>query len=345
MPSALVRSTFRSPVGRLTLVASATGLRAVLWPTDDPARVPSVDGARRGRNDVIGETERQLGEYFAGRRRTFELPLEPIGTEFQLAVWNVLRTIPYGATMSYAQQAAILGDPKKARAVGSANGRNPLSIVVPCHRVVGTSGSLTGFAGGVEAKKTLLDLERRNAPARLRVRSADEDPRLAEMFAKGLTAPDGRPLNIFGTLANHPDLLRRWLVFASHVLSKNTIAPRERELLILRTGWNCGSRYEWGQHVVIARAVGLTDAEIERVTKGPSNKWGARDRALLVAADELHHDRCIGDETWRMLEEHLSTEQILDLIATVGNYNLVAMFLNSTRVELDAGVPDDPRLG
>jgi alkylhydroperoxidase family enzyme len=97
--------------------------------------------------------------------------------------------------------------------------------------------------------------------------------------------------------------------------------------------------------VVIARAVGLTDAEIERVTKGPSNTWGARDRALLVAADELHHDRRIGDETWRMLEEHLSTEQILDLIATVGNYNLVAMFLNSTRVELDAGVPDDPRLG
>jgi methylated-DNA-[protein]-cysteine S-methyltransferase len=105
----------------------------------------------------------QLDEYFAGRRREFDLPLDPVGTEFQRSAWNVLRTIPYGATMSYGEQAAALGDAKKARAVGSANGRNPLSIVVPCHRVIGTSGKLTGFAGGIEAKRYLLEMERRNA--------------------------------------------------------------------------------------------------------------------------------------------------------------------------------------
>jgi methylated-DNA-[protein]-cysteine S-methyltransferase len=122
-----------------------------------------VAGARSGRHAVLDTTMAQLDEYFAGRRREFDLPLDPVGTEFQRSAWNVLRTIPYGATMSYGEQAAALGDAKKARAVGSANGRNPLSIVVPCHRVIGTSGKLTGFAGGIEAKRYLLELERRNA--------------------------------------------------------------------------------------------------------------------------------------------------------------------------------------
>jgi methylated-DNA-[protein]-cysteine S-methyltransferase len=345
MPSPLVRSTYRSLVGRLTLVASPTGLRAVLWPTDDPARVASATGARAGRNEIIDRAVDQLDEYFAGCRREFDLPLEPIGTPFQLAVWNVLRSIPYGTTLSYAEQAAILGDPKKARAVGAANGRNPLSIVVPCHRVIGAAGGLTGFAGGTNAKRHLLELEKRHAPPRLTVRTSHEDSRLAELFAKGLTSSTGAPLNIFGTLAHHPDLLRRWLVFAGHVLSKNTIAPRERELLILRTGWNCSSRYEWGQHVSIARACGLSDVEIERVTVGPKAKWSTLDRLLLTAADELHRDRRIGDATWNDLSTHYSTEQMLDLIATVGNYNLVAMFLNTLRVQLDEGVVDEPRLG
>ncbi|MFM8848006.1 MAG: methylated-DNA--[protein]-cysteine S-methyltransferase [Actinomycetota bacterium] len=344
MDGELVRHTYRSPVGRLTLVASSTGLRAVLWPHDDPARVPSVGGARAGRNGVIELTVTQLDEYFAGRRRDFDLPIEPRGTAFQESVWRVLRTIPYGSTMTYAEQAAVLGDAKKARAVGAANGRNPLSIVVPCHRVIGASGDLTGFAGGTTAKKALLELERRHAPPRVRVRTADEDPRLAEMFAKGLTAPSGAPLNIFGSLAHHPDLLRRWLVFAGHVLSKNTIGPRERELLILRTGWNCNSPYEWGQHVLIARACGLSDSEIERVGDGPTAKWSDLDRLLLLAADELHRDQRIGEATWIGLSSRLSTEQMLDVIATVGNYHLVAMFLNSLRVELDEGVPDEPRL-
>lgn len=344
MTSSLVRATYSSPVGRLTLVASETGLRAVLWPSDDPTRVPTVVGAMARRNEVIDRAVSQLDEYFAGQRREFDLPLEPVGTPFQQSVWNVLRAIPYGSTMTYAEQAAALGDAKKARAVGSANGRNPLSIVVPCHRVIGASGALTGFAGGTAAKKRLLDLERRYAPPRLSVRTAADDPRLAEMFAKGLTAANGEPLNIFGSLAHHPDLLRRWLVFAGHVLSKNTIAPRERELLILRTGWNCKSSYEWGQHVLIARECGLSDVEIERVTAGPTAKWLPIDRLLLIAADELHEHQRLSDQTWRALSEHLTTEQMLDVIATVGNYHLVAMFLNTLRVQLDAGVPDEPRL-
>jgi 4-carboxymuconolactone decarboxylase len=178
-------------------------------------------------------------------------------------------------------------------------------------------------------------------PPRLEPRRADDDPRLAELFDKGLTGPDGRPLNIFGTLAHHPDLLRRWLVFASHVLAKSTLTPRDRELLILRTGWNCRSRYEFAQHVVIGRAAGLTDDEIHATTIGPlAEGWSDHDRLLLVAADELHASSSLGDATWDGLRGELSVEQVLDVIATVGNYHLVAMFLNATRVALDAGIPD-----
>jgi O-6-methylguanine DNA methyltransferase len=247
--------------------------------------------------------------------------------------------------MSYGEQATVLGDPNKARAVGTANGRNPISIVVPCHRVIGANGSLTGFAGGMKAKKFLLDLEKKNAPARLPIRKANEDPRLTEMFSKGLTGPNGDPLNIFGVLGNHPDMLRRWLVFAAHVLSKNTLTARDRELLILRTGWNCRSRYEWGQHVEIALRCDISAAEIKAVKKGASaSTWSPIDKLLLTAADELHNEYALSDATWRALTKHYSNEQVLDLIATVGNYHLVAMFLNSTKVPIDAGIPDDPDL-
>ncbi|MDA0371093.1 MAG: carboxymuconolactone decarboxylase family protein [Actinomycetota bacterium] len=181
---------------------------------------------------------------------------------------------------------------------------------------------------------------------RLPVRGSGDDPRLSELFAKGLTGPEGDPLNIFGVLGNHPDMLKRWLVFATHVLSKNTLSPRDRELLILRTGWNCGSKYEWGQHVVIARDCGISDHEIESVKEGPSaSSWSSHDRMLLVAADELHQHQTLSDHAWNGLTATYSTEQVLDVIATVGNYHLVAMFLNSTGVPLDAGVPDDPEVG
>jgi methylated-DNA-[protein]-cysteine S-methyltransferase len=149
-----------SPVGRLTLVASDEGLSAVLWEDDRPGRVPlSIAGEDRA-HPVLVDAERQLGEYFAGKRTRFELPLDVVGTPFQRQVWDVLRTIPFGETRSYAEIAARIGRPRAVRAVGAANGRNPLSIVAPCHRVIGSSGELTGFAGGLDVKARLLAFER-----------------------------------------------------------------------------------------------------------------------------------------------------------------------------------------
>ena len=154
--------TMDSPVGALRLIAGERGLRAILWDAEDAARIASVDDADlvEGRNAVLDQAVAQLEEYFAGTRREFDIPLDPQGTPFQQSAWLVLRTIPYGRTMSYGEQARRLGDPNKARAVGAANGKNPLSIVVPCHRVIGSTGDLTGFGGGLEAKSWLLDHER-----------------------------------------------------------------------------------------------------------------------------------------------------------------------------------------
>ncbi|TCM17137.1 methylated-DNA-[protein]-cysteine S-methyltransferase [Novosphingobium sp. PhB165] len=155
----LYRTPMPSPVGELTLVASDGGLVAVLWENDDPRRVPLdglVDGAG---HPVLTQTEAQLGDYFAGRRTVFDLPLDFRGTDFQKSVWHALLTIPFGETRSYREIAEAIGRPTASRAVGAANGRNPVSIIAPCHRVIGSSGKLTGFAGGLEAKAFLLELE------------------------------------------------------------------------------------------------------------------------------------------------------------------------------------------
>ncbi|ASZ14923.1 methylated-DNA--[protein]-cysteine S-methyltransferase [Chitinophaga pendula] len=148
-----------SPVGRLKLVASDKGLAAILWENDVPTRTRIRHYEVDEQHPVLLETERQLKEYFKGERKEFELELNPVGTDFQRSVWHILTTIPYGKTLSYGDIARQLGDIKAVRAVGAANGRNPISIVVPCHRVIGASGHLTGFAGGLEAKAYLLTLE------------------------------------------------------------------------------------------------------------------------------------------------------------------------------------------
>jgi len=150
-----------SPVGELSLIAGDRGLRAILWGAEDAARLASINKGDlvEGPSAVLDQAVAELEEYFAGTRREFDLPLDPVGTPFQQSAWMVLRTIPYGCTMSYGEQARRLGDPNKARAVGAANGKNPLSIVVPCHRVIGSTGHLTGFGGGLEAKSWLLDHE------------------------------------------------------------------------------------------------------------------------------------------------------------------------------------------
>lgn len=148
-----------SPVGELTLVARGSKLVAILWDNDRPTRVKV--GAMRDddTNPTLVETARQLREYFAGERTVFEIDLEFHGTEFQKRVWHALLTIPFGETRSYRDIAVQIGNHRATRAVGAANGRNPLSIVAPCHRVIGTSGDLTGFAGGKDRKSALLALE------------------------------------------------------------------------------------------------------------------------------------------------------------------------------------------
>jgi methylated-DNA-[protein]-cysteine S-methyltransferase len=154
-----VYKTMDSPVGKLTLVASNEGLAAILWENDRPGRVRLTIDAQDDTHPVLLEAERQLGEYFGGRRKTFALKLDLAGTAFQRKVWNALLTIPFGETRSYAQIARQIGSPAAVRAVGAANGKNPVSIVAPCHRVIGSTGKLTGFAGGLDVKAHLLSLE------------------------------------------------------------------------------------------------------------------------------------------------------------------------------------------
>jgi methylated-DNA-[protein]-cysteine S-methyltransferase len=151
--------TIQSPVGQLILVARETRLAAILWENERLNRVRLGPLEEDTQHPVLKETERQLLEYFAGQRRRFELELDFAGTDFQVRVWQALLTIPFGETRSYRDIAVQIGQPTAVRAVGAANGRNPISIIAPCHRVIGSSGSLTGFAGGLAAKQLLLSLE------------------------------------------------------------------------------------------------------------------------------------------------------------------------------------------
>lgn len=157
----LASKVMASPVGSLTLVAGGNGVVAILWENDDPRRIRLAPPVAGGANPHLIEAERQLADYFAGTRRSFDLKLDFRGTPFQRRVWEALLGIPFGETRSYGEIARGLGLPNAARAVGAANGRNPISIVAPCHRVVGASGALTRFAGGLEAKAYLLRLEGR----------------------------------------------------------------------------------------------------------------------------------------------------------------------------------------
>lgn len=154
-----------SPVGALKLVACEVGLTAILWENERPGRVSL--GAMREAPDhpLLVEAGQQLSAYFAGSLSMFTLPLDFCGTDFQKSVWATLLTIPYGETRSYGEIAHQIGRPAASRAVGAANGRNPISIIAPCHRVIGANGALTGFAGGLAAKELLLDIERRGLRA------------------------------------------------------------------------------------------------------------------------------------------------------------------------------------
>ena len=150
----------------------------------------------------------------------------------------------------------------------------------------------------------------------------------------------GRVYNIFKTMSNHPDLAKRWMVFANHILGKSSLSVRDRELVILRIGFLCQAGYEWGQHVQIARAADMSDDEIRSCKTGPETPGiSDLDKLLLQATDELHSDAHISDATWAGLSEHYDTQQMMDLVFTIGQYNLVSMALNSFGVQLDEGLP------
>jgi alkylhydroperoxidase family enzyme len=170
----------------------------------------------------------------------------------------------------------------------------------------------------------------------------ERDPRTEELLAS-LRRPGGDDLNIFATLAHHPKLFARWVGFGGVLLYGGTLGARERELVILRTGWHCRSAYEWGQHVEIALGCGVTEAEIARVAEGPdADGWSVDDATLLRAADELHAVARISDGTWAALAERYDAQQLIELCMVVGQYHLVAFTLNSLEVQPEPGLPPMP---
>lgn len=175
-----------------------------------------------------------------------------------------------------------------------------------------------------------------------RVPPLDESNASSEQLELINSAKSGKTknaANIFRTLANYPKLMKRWMVFANHVLFKSSLNARDREILILRIGWLCRAEYEWAQHVVIGKAAGITDEEIDRIKKGPDAEgWNAFDACLLRATDELHNDSFISQPTWNELSEKYNKEQLMDVIFTVGNYTIVSMALNTLGVQLDDGL-------
>ena len=180
-----VYMTMKSPVGELKLVARGEKLAAILWENDKPNRVRLGAMSEDTDSPVLVETARQLGEYFAGARAQFDVEMDFVGTEFQKQVWAALLTIPFGDTRSYSDIAHQIGRPAAVRAVGAANGKNPISIIAPCHRVIGMSGDLTGFAGGLHAKETLLMLEGAAALKREK-RPAARKPEKVDHSTQGL---------------------------------------------------------------------------------------------------------------------------------------------------------------
>jgi alkylhydroperoxidase family enzyme len=168
-----------------------------------------------------------------------------------------------------------------------------------------------------------------------------------QQMLKRRRSPDGggQVANIYTTLANHPKMAEKWIDgFPTYVFRESTLPARDREILMLRIGWLCWCEYEFGAHTRIAKSVGLTDEEIKRITEGPKAAgWDLFDATLLQAVDELHADAFITDATWNALAKRYNKQQLMDVVATVGQYNMVSMFLNSLGVQLDAGMPGFPK--
>lgn len=166
---------------------------------------------------------------------------------------------------------------------------------------------------------------------------------LQVIMGGGINSPGGAPLNIFGTIAHHPKLLKRFMNFAGLFLNKGLLPAREREIVILRVGWNCQSVYEFGQHRIIGQRVGLTMVEIVELTKqSTEHQWSARDQALIAMSDELCADNCVSEATWKLLATDWKENELIELVMVAGTYRLVSGFLNTMGVELDADTPGWP---
>jgi len=168
-------------------------------------------------------------------------------------------------------------------------------------------------------------------------------PELLEIMGGGINSPAGTPLNIFGTIAHHPKLLKRFMNFAGLFLNKGLLPAREREIVILRVGWNCQSVYEFGQHTVIGQRVGLSLTEIDALTKSPSEyQWSDRDATLIAMSDDLCNDNCVSESTWKKLAADWKEDELIELVMVAGTYRLVSGFLNTMGVELDQDTPGWP---
>ena len=171
----------------------------------------------------------------------------------------------------------------------------------------------------------------------------DLTPELQEILGGGINSPAGTPLNIFGTIAHHPRLLKRFMNFAGLFLNKGLLPAREREIVILRVGWNCQSVYEFGQHTVIGQRVGLSLIEIEALTKTSNEyQWSDRDKTLIAMSDDLCNDNCVSESTWKKLAADWKEDQLIELVMVAGTYRLVSGFLNTMGVELDQDTPGWP---
>lgn len=198
--------------------------------------------------------------------------------------------------------------------------------------------------GGQEVESGPRTMSDKRRPRHARIAAvAHPSDDLAALYAKGLKRPDGKPLNIFGTLGHHPALLKRFNVLGGLFLSKGTLPEREREIVILRVGWNCRAVYEFGQHTIIGKRVGLKDAEIAALIRKPASyAWRADDAALIAMADDLCTDDCVSDRTWQQLAGRWDEAQLIELVMVAGFYRMVSGFLNSTGVQLDPDTPGWP---
>ena len=171
----------------------------------------------------------------------------------------------------------------------------------------------------------------------------DVSDEVAAILGGGINSPAGTPLNIFGTIAHHPRLLKRFMNYAGLFLNKGVLPAREREIVILRVGWNCQSVYEFGQHTIIGERVGLTIEEITAVTRDiGEHNWNDRDIALLEMSDDLCADNCVSQRTWEKLRRDWKEDELIELVMVAGTYRLVSGFLNTMGVELDAQTPGWP---